>query len=151
MDAVLLPVGDALYAVPTSWVREVVTTPALTRLVTAPATVLGLFNLRGEIVPLLDVAALLGAGRTGPVAFAVVLDTRLGVVALSATSFPARRMLDAAPGTSDLSGAATYRVGRQLAVLVDVQAVLDAVTAHHPVSTPGAPHTALHTTGAGHG
>ena len=46
-------------------------TPPLTRLVTAPPMVLGLFNLRGEIVPLLDTAALLGVGRTEQVAFAV--------------------------------------------------------------------------------
>ena len=30
-------------------------------------------------------------------------------------------------------------------------ATMLAVTAHHPVSSPGAPHTAPHTTGAGHG
>jgi len=58
--AVLLPVGADLYAVPMGWVREVVAVPPPTRLVTAPPLVLGLFNLRGQIVPLLDTAALLG-------------------------------------------------------------------------------------------
>jgi len=47
-QALLLPVGDDLYALPMAWVREVVAAPQLTRLVTAPSVVLGLFNLRGQ-------------------------------------------------------------------------------------------------------
>jgi purine-binding chemotaxis protein CheW len=129
VDVVLVPVDEDLYAVPIAWVREVVPAPALTRLVTAPSMVLGLFNLRGEIVPLLDVAALLGTGRTGSVAFVVVLDTHLGLVALSATDFPLRTTLDGDSTSSETTGAACFRVGRRLAVLVDVQMVLDAATA----------------------
>ena len=63
MQALLLPVGDDLYALPMDWVREVVAAPTVTRLVTAPSVVLGLFNLRGQIVALLDTAALLGNGH----------------------------------------------------------------------------------------
>jgi purine-binding chemotaxis protein CheW len=128
MDVVLVPVDADLYAIPIGWVREVVTAPSLTRLVTSPAAVLGLFNLRGEIVPLFDTASLVGMGRAGPAAFAVVLQTHLGVVALCATAFPTRRLLEEEPVPSELSGADTYRVGRRLAVLVDVQAVLDPAT-----------------------
>ena len=64
MQAVLLPVGADIYALPVDWVRQVVAAPRVTRLVTASSVALGLFNLRGEIVPLLDVAALLGVGET---------------------------------------------------------------------------------------
>jgi purine-binding chemotaxis protein CheW len=133
MDAVLVPVGDDLYAVPIGWVREVVPRPPLTELVTAPATVLGLFNLRGEIVPLLDTAVMLALGRGGPVSFAVVLTTHLGPVGLSATAVPERTLLDDLMGPSELPGSAgRYRVGRRVAVLLDVEALLDAVapTAH---------------------
>ena len=62
IQALLLPVEGDLYALPMDWAREVVAAPPLTRLVTAPPIVLGLFNLRGQIVPLLDTAALLGMG-----------------------------------------------------------------------------------------
>ena len=86
MDAVLVPVGDDLYAVPIGWVREVVPRPPLTELVTAPPTVLGLFNLRGEIVPLLDTAVMLALGRGGPVSFAVVLTPRWARSAISFAS-----------------------------------------------------------------
>jgi chemotaxis signal transduction protein len=146
MDAVLVPVNGDLYAVPTGWVREVVTAPPLTPLVTGPAMVLGLFNLRGEIVPLLDTAALLGVGRIESGAFAVVLHTHLGTVALGATGFPPRRQLAEPVGHSELiSGAVIHRVDGQVVVLLDVQAVLDSVTSSArrqpttpdpPVSTP---------------
>jgi purine-binding chemotaxis protein CheW len=131
MDAVLVPVGEDLYAVPIGWVREVVPAPPLTRLVTAPALVLGLFNLRGEIVPLLDTAALLDVGHTTDVAFAVVLHSGLGPVGLSATASPRRRMLDEPLGPTELAGSdGSFRVGDSVAVLLDVQALLDSVTPH---------------------
>jgi purine-binding chemotaxis protein CheW len=144
LHVVLLPVGEELYALPIGWVREVVTAPNLTRLVTAPPVVLGLFNLRGEIVPLLDTATVLGVGRAGPVVFAVVLDTHLGVVGLSADAFPTRRVLGAPLGPSPFGGAWTYRVGQQVAVLVDVQAMLDSAgTTGLQSRGPGPPHDAL--------
>ena len=146
MDAVLVPVDGDLYAVPTGWVREVVTAPTLTPLVTGPAVVLGLFNLRGEIVPLLDTASLLGVGGIDPVAFAVVLHTHLGPVGLSATGFPPRRQLGEPLGPSELiSGAELHRVDGQVVVLLDVQAVLDSVTssARKQPTTPESPATTL--------
>ena len=131
MDVVLVPVGRDLYAVPIGWVREVVSTPRVTPLVTAPATVLGLFNLRGEIVPLVDTAALLGvAGSGAAAAFAVVLHTHLGPVGLSATGLPRRTVTDDAIDPSELRGSAgRYRVGGEVAVLLDVEALLDSSAA----------------------
>jgi purine-binding chemotaxis protein CheW len=129
MDAILVPVGADLYAVPIDWVREVVTAPPLTRLVTAPAMVLGLFNLRGEIVPLLDAATLLGVGHIDAVAFALVLHTHLGPVALSASAFPERALLDEPVGPSELANSVgSYRVNDRLAVLLDVDGLLNSVT-----------------------
>jgi chemotaxis signal transduction protein len=129
MDAVLVPVGEDLYAVPIGWVREVVLAPSLTSLVTAPSMVLGLFNLRGEIVPLLDTATLLGVGRTDSVAFAVVLHTGHGPAGLSATASPRRALLDDYLGPTELaSSQGSYRVDDSVAVLLDVQALLDSLT-----------------------
>jgi chemotaxis signal transduction protein len=120
VQVVLLPVGRDLYGVPVDWVREVVTAPVLTPLVTGPGLVLGLFNLRGEIVPLLDTAALLGIGTLGTVAFVVVVHSPRGLAGLAATSFPQRALLDSPCGTSELPGTAgTYQLGRQVVVLLD--------------------------------
>ena len=125
MQALLLPVGDDLYALPVEWVREVVAAPLVTPLVTAPPVVLGLFNLRGEIVPLLDTAALLGIGNVGRVAFAVVLRCPQGAVGVTTTGFPQRTLLDSAAWPTDLHGTAgAYRIEQRVAVLLDPAALL---------------------------
>jgi purine-binding chemotaxis protein CheW len=144
VDAVLVPVGPDLYAVPIGWVREVVSPGTLTPLATAPPKVLGLFNLRGEIVPLLDSASLLGVGRTGSVMFAVVLQTALGPVGLSAEAFPRRSFLDEPIGPSELpDGVGCYRVDGQVAVLLDIQGLLDSMTAAERIDAPDLPSAAV--------
>jgi purine-binding chemotaxis protein CheW len=123
--SVLLPVGADLYALPVDWVQEVVAAPPVTRLATAPALVIGLFNLRGEIIPLLDTAALLGVGRVESVAFAAVLTSPQGPAGLAATAFPQRVTLDSPIGPSELAGTlGTFRVDQRVAVLLDMSQVL---------------------------
>jgi purine-binding chemotaxis protein CheW len=123
--AIALPVGTDTYAVPMSWAREVLATPATTPLVTAPPFVVGLINLRGEIVPLLDTAALLGVGRVAEPPYAVVLETPTGPVGLAATGLPVRVVLDAPVGPSSLPGTAgAYRIERRVVVLLDPTALL---------------------------
>jgi chemotaxis signal transduction protein len=125
VEAVLLPVGAELYAAPMQWVREVVAAPLVTPLATAPPAVLGLFNLRGEIVPLFDTCALLGVGTVGPVTFAAILQTPHGLAGLAATDFPQRALLDTPTGPSELSGTTgVYRIDRRAAVLLDLAILL---------------------------
>lgn len=128
MQALLLPVGPEWYAVDAAWAREVAASPEVVRLPTAPASVVGVFNLRGEIVPLFDVAALLGVGAgTAPDRWpwAVVVDTPLGPAALAITAVPEVAELGPPTGRPDLAGTvSTHAVGDRLAVLLDVEAVL---------------------------
>ena len=120
MQALLLPVGDDLYALPVDWVREVVAAPTVTRLVTAPPFVLGLFNLRGHIVALFDTAALLGIGTTEEIAFGVVVNYPQGPAGLATTGLPERGVLDAPVGESELlSTSGLYHVDQRVAVLLD--------------------------------
>ncbi|MEC5150065.1 chemotaxis protein CheW [Cryobacterium sp. GrIS_2_6] len=127
IQALLLAVGSDLFAVPIVRVSQVVTPPDLTRLVTAPPHVLGLFNLRGQIVPLLDTARLLQLPDAGPLAFAVILQTGHGPVGLSVTALPQRVALGTAIGPSDLPGTAgVYRVDKRVAVLLDPDVLLSA-------------------------
>ncbi|MDQ1734444.1 MAG: purine-binding chemotaxis protein CheW [Pseudonocardiales bacterium] len=125
MQTVLLPVGADLYAVPIGWIREVLAAPAITRLVTAPAVLLGLMNLRGEIVPLLDTAALLGVGTVGTGSFAAVMHTSHGPAALAVSGLPQRAELGSPTGPSELPGTAgTYRLDKRVAVLLDLAVLL---------------------------
>ena len=125
LPVIVLPVGSDLYAVPIEWVREVVAAPLTTALATSPPLVLGLINLRGEIVPLLDTAVLLGLGTIAGAAFAAVLDTGHGPAGLATTGLPQRAVLGAPTGPSELPGTAgTYQLARSVAVLLDPAALL---------------------------
>ncbi len=125
IQALLLPVEGDLYALPMDWAREVVAAPPLTRLVTAPPIVLGLFNLRGQIVPLLDTAALLGMGTAATTTFAVVVNYPQGPVGLAASGLPQRAVLDSPTGPSELPGTAgLYRLGERVTALLAPAALL---------------------------
>ena len=52
--------GDQEFALPIAMVREVVPSPHITPLTSVSAFVLGIINLRGEIVAVLDIAMLFG-------------------------------------------------------------------------------------------
>jgi len=124
-QALLLPVGSDLYALPLEWAREVVAAPAVTRLVTAPPAVLGLFNLRGQVIPLLDTAALLGTGTTETPAFAIVVGGTDGLAGLATTAVPRREMLGEPAAPSELAGTTgQYRVGQEVATLLDPAVLL---------------------------
>jgi purine-binding chemotaxis protein CheW len=53
-------VADARFALPASAVREVVRRPGVTRVPHAPASLLGLANLRGNVLPLVALGTLIG-------------------------------------------------------------------------------------------
>jgi chemotaxis signal transduction protein len=58
---VLARVGESLLAVESSWVREMLVVPPTTSVPMADATVRGMFTLRDEVVPVVDLRKLLGS------------------------------------------------------------------------------------------
>ena len=56
--------GTESYAVPVAHVLEVAELGEVTPVPGAPPTVLGVRNLRGQVLPVIDLAAVLGARRT---------------------------------------------------------------------------------------
>jgi chemotaxis signal transduction protein len=137
-QVLLLPVGADLYALPMEWAREVVAAPKVTLLATAPPVVIGLFNLRGQIVPLLDTATLLGLGTVETTSFAVVVNCPQGLAGLATTGFPQRHMIDEPTGPSELQGTtALYRVGQRVAALLDPSELLSPDRLRGPDSRVG--------------
>jgi purine-binding chemotaxis protein CheW len=123
--AVLLPVERDWYALPMRDLQEVVPTPLVTRVPAAPGTVRGLFNVRGQIVPLLDTAALLGLGPMPAAPFAVVVRTRHGPAGLATSAMPEPAELLARVGPAHARGAvAAYAAGGRIAVLLDPAVLL---------------------------
>lgn len=95
--------GSSLYAVPAETAAEVVTLPALTRVPGAPMHVLGVFAHRGELLPLVDLARLVGRPLDEPVKRAVLMRRTGGAVALTATKVLGVSTLE---GTPERLGAA---------------------------------------------
>jgi purine-binding chemotaxis protein CheW len=123
-QALIIPVGADFFAVPMASVREVVTTPTLCSVPTGPASLLGLFNLRGEIVPLFDTAALVGLGALSDWPFAAVVRTVRGTAGLGGSGLPESTMLGESIGPSDSLGTTgMYAVGRRLVALIEVDAL----------------------------
>jgi purine-binding chemotaxis protein CheW len=126
MRALLLRIGQDIYAVDMAAAREVVAAPQLQQLPTAPSSVLGVFNLRGEIVPAFDTAMLLGLGPTDAGApYVAVVETSLGPAGLTMSSIGESVELGEPVGVTETPGTlATYALGGRLVVLVDLEALL---------------------------
>ncbi len=125
VNALLIPVGEDLHTLEMTWVREVVAAPLVTGVPTAPPSLLGVFNLRGDIVPLFDTAALLGLGAVSSSSFAAVVESSMGLAGLAATGIPESVELGQSLGATDTEGTiAAYTVGTRIATLLDVDALL---------------------------
>ena len=124
MRALLVPVGDDAYAVAMDAAREVVLAPEITPLPTAPSTVVGLINLRGEIVPVFDTARLVGLASSAML-YAVVVETSLGPAGLTMTGTgEAVELGEPVSGAENAGTVATYAVGDRLVVLLDLETLL---------------------------
>jgi purine-binding chemotaxis protein CheW len=64
--------GNEHYAFPVGGVREIAKFGQITPVPGAPAVVLGVWNLRGDVMAVLDLATLLGLGGTEPGRIVVV-------------------------------------------------------------------------------
>src|SRR4029077_18505240 len=76
--------GESLYAVPAERAAEVVSLPALTRVPGAPPYLLGVFAHRGEVIPVIDIGALVGAKGETATRRAVLVRVPRGSLALTA-------------------------------------------------------------------
>jgi purine-binding chemotaxis protein CheW len=125
MRALLIPLGEDLYAIDMTVVREVVAAPRATQLPTGPPNALGVFNLRGEIVPLFDTASMLGLRAAGPAAFAVVIESAMGLAGLAATAAPESAELGTALAATDATATSElYAVGDRVVALLDADSLL---------------------------
>jgi purine-binding chemotaxis protein CheW len=105
MRALLAAIGEEWYAVDVTAAREVAEDVVTEPLVTAPAWVVGVFNLRGAIVPLLDTGLLLGGAPVGAGRSTLIVDVGHSIAGLSLSSRPQSAVLGDLLSSTD--GAAT--------------------------------------------
>jgi purine-binding chemotaxis protein CheW len=123
--ALRLRIGADDYAVPIAVAREVLAAPDVTPLPTSPPSVLGVCNVRGDIVPVFDSGVLLGLGPMGPFDAIAIVETSLGPAGLT-TGFGVESIeLGEAVGATDGPGTmGAHAVPGGLVVLIDVEALL---------------------------
>ncbi|MDQ6918649.1 MAG: chemotaxis protein CheW [Candidatus Dormibacteraeota bacterium] len=125
MKVIVLPVGEEHYAFPLDSVQQVISGPRVTRLPVSDTTLLGLVNVRGEIVPLFDLAALTGTGDTGASDFAILVETSRGPAALGVAVMPQSAEIDeatASEGPADEPS--VYPLEGRLVTLLEIEILL---------------------------
>jgi len=123
--ALVFPLGPERYALPIQEVREIVATPTLTPLPTAPAAVLGLVNLRGDVLPVFDAGRLVASPFPAEPDFVMVVDTERGAAGVAASGLPS--ILDLEPAVdSDRSlwSGSMHAIDGEPVVMLDVSALL---------------------------
>src|SRR5437762_7540771 len=95
MLALVFPLGPERYALRIEEVREIVAAPTLTNLPTAPGVVLGLANLRGDVLPVFDAGRLVASPFPADPQFVMVVDTERGSAGVAASGMPS--ILDIQP------------------------------------------------------
>lgn len=132
MQALVFAVGPERFALPLTQVREVIATQPVTSLPGSPGWLVGLTNLRGELVPVVDLTRLLDLppSDTEP-AHLVVVETDGGTAGVTADGAPRPADLNEPLGEGESAAAlARYDIGDgEVATLIDLAAVVESVTA----------------------
>jgi chemotaxis signal transduction protein len=136
MRACVFTLGEAAFALDVAVVREVAMFEDITRIPLAPSHVLGVANLRGDLVPVVDPGAFLGAGdrQRGRKLRTLVVATEAGDTALVVDEVVGLDTLDALSAIPAVSGEAAgkwmiareRREGAPITVL-DARAVVTAL------------------------
>jgi chemotaxis signal transduction protein len=135
VDLACFELADRSWAVPIARVREILATPAITPLPDAPACIEGLMALRGTLIPVLDLAGLVGApeptpgsgGRTVVVeacglVFGFRVDRATQVLAADATS--TEILPPPGSGGSRVVGAIVRRGDRSPVLVLDLESIV---------------------------
>ena len=118
----VIAANDAYFAVPMARVHQVLRHPLVTRIPLSPPGLLGVVNVRGEIVPLLDTAVLTGTGSLSEPPFAVLVSGADDMVALAAQELPIAADFDEPVGPGSQPGeVGVFSDGGRLVVLIDVE------------------------------
>jgi chemotaxis signal transduction protein len=114
-------VNAAFFAVPMATVHQVLRHPVLTTIPLSPTGLLGVVNVRGEIVPLLDTGVLTGTGPLNQSPFAVLVSGQKDMVALAAEELPIAADFEEPVGPGTRPGElGVYSSGGRLVVLIDI-------------------------------
>jgi chemotaxis signal transduction protein len=122
MRVLVIAANAAFFAIPMATVHQVLRHPLVTLVPLPPNGLLGVVNVRGEIVPLLDTGVLTGTGSLNAPPFAVLVSGEKDMVALAAEELPFAADFEERVGPGTKPGElGVYSNGGRLVVLVDIE------------------------------
>jgi len=135
MKVVVFKAKNNLYAAHVSLVQEVCTLPAITGLARLPDFMVGIIDLRGIIVPIIDLRKRLGIGETSldPERDIVILELEKKMVGLivddvlSVVDIEEKEMIDSpsmVEGVDIRFMASAFRFAEELVILLDISKIL---------------------------
>jgi len=125
--------GDESYALPVESVHEVADLDGLTPVPRAPAPVLGVCNLRGNVLPVVDLGSILGSSPTETPRRIVVAEHRDRRAALAVGGVTGVEELAGSPEPAESDHlAGSLIVGGALVGVVELESVLRAVEEAQP-------------------
>ncbi len=126
-EVALVRIGSQHLGVPADHVRDIAPLTTLTRLPAQPRLVRGLTQLRGQLMSVIDGAALVEASDAGSQGFAVVLDAEQGPIALAVDSVEGFRPVFADEVVDGLNATTRPVIAatRDLVSILDVPRILE--------------------------
>jgi chemotaxis signal transduction protein len=126
MRVLVLRINADYYAVPMASVHQVLRHPQVTEVPLAPAGLLGVLNVRGEIVPFFDTGTLTGSGTLRNPPFAVLLSGDKDLMALATLELPTTAEFEepVAPGAKP-GELGVYSQGDRLVTLVNIEELVN--------------------------
>ena len=124
MRVLVVAVNSAYFALSMDKVHQVMRRPVVTRVPLPPPGLLGIVNVRGEIVPFLDTGVLTGTGRLTEPGFAVLVQGAEEILAVAAEQLPVQADFDSPVAQGTRPGElGLYSHGAHLVMLIDVEAL----------------------------
>lgn len=126
-------VGNECFAVPLLKVREVIGMPEVTAIPQAPAHVVGIINLRGQIITIFDLRSRLGSGTKGEQPTVIICEMPFGQMGLivdmvsSVLSAESEQIAEVPPGSRAANHdfiTNIYSHEEELILMLDVEKVL---------------------------
>lgn len=132
IEAVEFLVADERCAIESAFVREVYPLRQLTRLPHTPPFVLGIINVRGQILSVVDIKAFFGLPEKGLSDFSKVIivntdEMELGILAdtvISSINIPIRQLQESLPTVTGIRAEYLKGITKERLVLLDVAKIL---------------------------
>ncbi|MBN2083087.1 purine-binding chemotaxis protein CheW [bacterium] len=134
IQLVVFALGEEEYGIPIQFVKEIIRKPEVTQLPNAPKYILGVINLRGQIIPIICMHTRFNLGSTGDSEMKVViveysnLTVGLQVNEVSEVLTLSGNLISAAPAmTTTIDSGYISGVGKlenRLLIILDVERIL---------------------------